>query len=122
MWAGGEVGMSKKSYKSIQNRLYREIKRRIIAENQLLKPIQFTKIERKIETIKIKEIIPDYIEGTKENIEIIKSDMVNQIMKQLIENDYIKFSYFGKYHRIANDEEVMDVTGIEAMLHVVERL
>ena len=114
--------MSKKSYKSIQNRLYREIKRRIIAENQLLKPIQFTKIERKIETIKIKEIIPDYIEGTKENIEIIKSDMVNQIMKQLIENDYIKFSYFGKYHRIANDEEVMDVTGIEAMLHVVERL
>ena len=54
--------MSKKSYKRNQNRLYREIKRRIIAENRLLKPVRFIKYEQKIETIKIRSILPDYIE------------------------------------------------------------
>ena len=112
--------MSKKSYKRNQNRLYREIKRRIIAENKLLKPVQFIKCDRKIETIKISNILPDYIEQTKEYIEFVKSDMAKQIAKKLVEDGYLKFNYSGDYHRIADDEEVMNISEIEARICVVK--
>jgi len=117
---GSEVKMSKKSYKRHQNRLYREIKRRIVAEERLLKPVRFIKCERKIETIKIRNIIPDYIEQTKEYIEFVESEMTKQIMKKLVEDCYIKFNYSGDYHRIADDEEVMNISEIEATLNVVK--
>lgn len=112
--------MSKKSYKRHQNRLYREIKRRIIAEDRLLKPVRFGKCDQKVETIKTRNILPNYIEQTKEYIEFIKSDMTKQIVKKLVEDDYVKFNYSGKYYRIADDEEVMDIKEIEAMLNVVK--
>jgi len=112
--------MSKKSYKRHQNRLYREIKRRIIAEDRLLKPVRFTKCERKIETIKIRNTLPDYIEQTKEYIEFARSDMTKQIAKKLVEDGYVKFNYSGDYHRIADDEEVMNISEIEAILNVVK--
>lgn len=112
--------MSKKSYKRHQNRLYREIKRRIIAEDRLLKPVRFVKCEQKIEMIKIRSIVPEYTEQTKEYIEFIKSDMTKQIMKKLVEDDYIKFNYSGKYHRVADDEEIMNISEIEAILNVVK--
>ena len=111
--------MSKKSYKRNQNRLYREIKRRIIAEDRLLKPVRFGKCERKIETIKIRSIVPEYIEQTKEYIEFVKLDMTKGIVEKLIEDGYIKFNYFGDYHRIAEDEEVKNISEIEAKLYVV---
>ena len=60
--------MSKKSYKRIQNRLYREIKRRIIVENRLLKPVQFAKYEQKVETLKIRYVLPDHMKDIKESI------------------------------------------------------
>ena len=113
--------MSKKSYKRNQNRLYREIKRRVIAENQIIKPISFVKCEQKIETLKIRHIIPDYIEDSKENIELIKSDMAIQIAKKLVEDDYVWFNYFGKYSRIADDEEIMNIKEIEAVINVLHR-
>lgn len=116
----GEVGMSKKSYRRNQNRLYREIKRRIIAEDRLLKPVRFVKCEKKIETIKIRSIVPEYIEQTKEYIEFVKSDMTKQIVKKLVEDSYVKFNYFGDYHRIAEDEEVMNISEIEARICVVK--
>ena len=112
--------MSKKSYKRNQNRLYREIKRRIDAENRLLKPVQFIKYEQNVETIKIRSILPDYIEQTKEYIEFVKSDMTKQIVKKLVEDGYVKFNYSGKYHRIADDEEVMNISEIEARVCVVK--
>ena len=59
--------MSKKSYKRNQNRLYREIKRRIIAEQQLLRPVTFAKCERKIETLKVRNMVPEYMEQTKKD-------------------------------------------------------
>ena len=111
--------MSKKSYKRNQNRLYREIKRRIIAEDRLLKPVRFGKCERKIETIKIRSIVPEYIEQTKEYIECVKLDMTKGIVEKLIEDGCIKFNYFGDYHRIAEDEEVKNISEIEAKLYVV---
>ena len=112
--------MNKKSYKRNQNRLYREIKRRIIAEDRLLKPVRFAKCERKIDTIKIRSIVPEYIEHTKEYIEFVKSDMTKGIMKKLVEDGYIKFNCSGEYIRIAEDEEVMNISEIEATLNVVK--
>lgn len=112
--------MSKKSYRRNQNRLYREIKRRIIAEDRLLKPVRFVRCEQKIETIKIRSGIPEYIEQTKEYIEFVKSDMTKQIVKKLVEDGYVKFNYFGDYHRIAEDKEVMNISEIEAMICVVK--
>ena len=111
--------MSKKSYKRNQNRLYREIKRRIIAEQQLLKPVTFAKCERKIETLKVINIVPEYMEQTKEVIEYIKNDMARQMIRRLIDNGYVQYKYFGKYQCIADDEEVMNVKEIEATLNVV---
>lgn len=112
--------MSKKSYKRHQNRLYREIKRRIIAEDRLLKPVRFVKCERQVETIKIKSAVSEYIEQTKEYIEFIKSDMIEQIVKKLIEDGYVQFNYSGNYHRIAEDEEARNISEIEATLNVVK--
>lgn len=114
--------MSKKSYKRNQNRLYREIKRRIIAENKLLKPVQFVKHEQKAETIKIRRTLPDFIEQTKEYIEFVKSDMAKQIVKKLVDDGYVKFNYSGNYNRIADDEEVMNISEIEARVCVVKPL
>ena len=114
------MGMSKKSYKRNQNRLYREIKRRIIAENKFLKPVQLIKCDQKVDTIKIRSILPDYIEQTKEYIEFVKSDMTKQIMKMLVEDGYVKFNYSGNYYRIADDEEVMNISEIEARIYVIK--
>ena len=61
--------MSKKSYKRNQNRLYREIKRRMIAEQKFLWPVSIVKCERKIETLKVRNMVPEYMEQTKEYIE-----------------------------------------------------
>ena len=112
--------MSKKSYKRNQNRLYREIKRRMIAEQKLLKPISFVKCERKIETLKVKNVVPEYVEQTKEYIEFIKHDMARQMTQKLINDGYMQFKCFGKYQRIADDEEVMDIKEIEAILNVIK--
>jgi hypothetical protein len=115
--------MSKKSYKRNQNRLYREIRRRIIAENELLKPVQFIKYDQKVATIKIRSMLPelpDYIEQTKDYIEFLESDMTKKIVEKLVEDGYIKFNYSGDYHRIADDEEVMNISEIEARICVVK--
>lgn len=111
--------MSKKSYKRNQNRLYREIKRRIIAENGLLKPNRFEIYEGKIDTIKIRNIVPEYIEQTKQYIEFIKLNMTKGIVKKLVEDGYINFTYYGDY-RIAEDEEVKNISEIEATLNVTK--
>ena len=111
--------MSKKSYKRNQNRLYREIKRRIIAEKRLLRPVRFATCERKVETLKLRNRVPDYMEQTRDEIKFIKSDMASKITQRLIDDGYIKFKEFGEYVRIAEDEEVMHISEIEARLDVV---
>ena len=104
--------MSKKSYKRHQNRLYREIYRRILAENMLLKPMKVSMCERKVETLKIKRIIPNYMA---EHIEIVKSDMARQISNKLIAEGYVEFRNREPY----KDTLIMDITEIEARLDVV---
>ena len=102
----GEVGMSKKSYKRNQNRLYREIKRRIIAE-QALKfpvPIKVKEIHRDIETLAIKNIVPNRFAH---EIELVKMDMANKIAKKLVAEGFVEFfSSENKYAPIADAIEI----------------
>ena len=107
---GSEIGMSKKSYKRNQNRLYREIKRRIIAEQVLKFPVPIVKVDRDIETLAIKNIVPNRFIS---EIEFVKMDMANKIARKLIAEGFIEFSTdTNKYAPIA------DVTEIKAKICV----
>ncbi len=82
--------MSKKSYKQLQNRLYREIKRRIVAEQAARVPLNLTVYNRKIDILKVKqiitcgEILPD---------KVVKKELVRMIADKLYEGGYIEFYY-----------------------------
>ena len=116
--------MKKRTYKRMQNRLYREIKRRIFAEKRadclIINQQKMVYVDRDVETLKVRKIVPGYIEQTKEYLEDIRSDMAKQITQRLIADGYLKFNYGGKYIQIAEDEEVMDIKEIEATLNVVK--
>ena len=104
--------MSKKSYKRNQNRLYREIKRRIIAEQAAKFPVPVIKIHRDIETIAIRNIVPNYLVR---EIEFVKTDMANKIARKHVAEGFVEFfSSENKY------EPITDVTEIEARICVVK--
>lgn len=104
--------MSKKSYKQLQNRLYREIKRRIMAEQAAKFPVPVIEIHRGIETLAIRNIVPNYLAR---EIEFVKTDMANQIARKLVAEGFVEFfSSENKYAPIA------DSTEIEARIHVVK--
>ena len=105
--------MSKKSYKRNQNRLYREIKRRILAENMLYKPFPtLTVTTRPIETLKIKSLVPNYI---MQHEEIVKQDMANKITHKLIADGFIVFHS----REYCKDFGIQDTTEVEAILNVI---
>ena len=108
--------MSKKSYKRNQNRLYREIKRRIIAEQQLLKPVQFVKCERKFETLKIRSVVPHY---AAQDLDFIKHDMATKIARKLIEDGYVAFFEHDYDFHLSEDEVVLNEKEVEARLDVL---
>lgn len=104
--------MSKKSYKRNQNRLYREIKRRIIAEQALKFPDTFTTIHRDIETIAVRNIVPRYLVH---KIEFVKTVMANRLAIKLVAEGFVEFfSSENKYAPIEN------CTEIEARIYVVK--
>ena len=104
--------MSKKSYKRNQNRLYREIKRRIIAEQAAKFPVPVIEISRGIETLAIRNIVPNYLFR---EIEFIKTDMANKIARKLVAEGFVEFfSSENKY------DPIKDVTEIEARVRVVK--
>lgn len=108
---GGEVRMSKKSYKRNQNRLYREIKRRIMAEQAAIFPVPVIEIHRDIETIAIRNIVPNYFVR---EIEFVKTDMAKKLASKLVAEGFVEFfSSENKY------EPIVDVTEIEARICVV---
>ena len=78
----------------------------------LLKPMKVSMCERKIETLKIKSIIPNYMA---EHIEIVKTDMARQISNKLIADGYVEFYSREPY----KDTPIKDITQIEARLDVV---
>lgn len=106
------MGMSKKSYKRNQNRLYREIKRRIIAEQVAKFPVPVIEIHRDIETLAIRNIVPNYFVR---EIEFVKTEMANRLASKLVAEGFVEFfSSENKYEPIA------DVTEIEARICVMK--
>lgn len=104
--------MSKKSYKRHQNRLYREIKRRIIAEQAVMFPVPVIKIHRDIETLAIKNIVRNpYVN----EIEFIKAEMSNKLARKLVDEGFVEF-----FSRKYNYEPITDTTEIEARICVVK--
>ena len=102
--------MSKKSYKRNQNRLYREIKRRIIAEQASKFPVPVIEIHRDIETLAVRNLVPNYFIR---NIEFVKMDMANRLASKLVAEGFVEFfSSENKYGPIA------DITEIEARICV----
>lgn len=85
--------MKKKTYKQMQNRLYREIKRRIEAEKRIMIPCRMC---------------------TRDNDHIVKSIMANIVATKLLADEYIAF-----YSHENHYEPITDVMEIEARLDVV---
>ena len=103
--------MSKKSYKRNQNRLYREIKRRIIAEQALKFPVPIIERYRNIETLRIRHIVSNYLVR---EIEFVKTDMANRIARKLVAEGFVEFFISeNKY------EPISDAIEIEARVRVV---
>lgn len=99
--------MSKKSYKRNQNRLYREIKRRIIAEQALLFPVPVVKIHRDFETLAIRNCVPNHLVRDVRGIEFVKTDMANKIAKKLVAEGFVEFfSRENEYTPIADTIEI----------------
>ena len=99
------MGVSKKSYKRNQNRLYREIKRRIIAEQVAKFPVPVIEIHRDIETLAIRNIVPNYL--VRDGIEFVKTDMANKIARKLVAEGFVEFfSSENEYAQIADAIEV----------------
>ena len=104
--------MSKKSYKRNQNRLYREIKRRIIAEQAAIVPVPVIKIHRDIETLAIKNIVHSRFLN---EIEFVKAEMANKLARKLVAEGFVEFySCKNKY------AQMPDVVEIEARVCVVK--
>lgn len=96
--------MSKKSYKRNQNRLYREIKRRIAAEQALRFPVPLIEVRRDIETLEIKNIVPNHLIR---EIDFVKMDMANKIARKLVAEGFVEFfSNTNKYTSIADSIEI----------------
>ena len=85
--------MSKKSYKQMQNRLYREIKRRIAAEQNCRIEKYAFKVQEKVETLKVACMHPITEPDIEPNIldEYIKKDLVRKLCNALYEGNYIAF-------------------------------
>ena len=87
--------MGKKSYKQLQNRLYREIKRRIIAEQSARVQLKLTVYDRKIDVIKARQLIDC---GEMLPDEFVKKELVRIIANKLYEEGYIEFYNTGPWH------------------------
>lgn len=79
--------MSKKSYKRLQNRLYREIKRRMLLEKLPISN-KFVTTTRPIETFRVKGIYPEEIINT-DYEGYARRDMVKRITDKLCDEGYI---------------------------------
>ena len=104
--------MSKKSYKRNQNRLYREIKRRIIAEQVMNFPVPVVEIHRNIETLAIRNIVQNCFVR---DIEFVKMDMAIKLARKLVDEGFVEFS-----NRKNKYAQMPDAVEIEARICVVK--
>jgi tRNA isopentenyl-2-thiomethyl-A-37 hydroxylase MiaE len=105
--------MSKKSFKKLQNRLYREIKRRIQAEAAARFPVPVVRVESKVDTLKIRRLVqaqePLFNKGY---TDYIRSEMARQMADSLLKEGYIEF-------RSGERDGLFDCIEVEARLKVV---
>lgn len=111
--------MKKKTYKQMQNRLYREIKRRIQAENALVIPKDISFYKLPVDTIKtIKMInnigIPAQYLDKSFYEDCIRHEMAQDICNELLDKGYIVF-----YTEGSPISSVSNYSVIEARLKVV---
>lgn len=100
--------MSKKSYKKLQNRLYREIKRRLLAEQTR---VQYTVYHTKIDTLKATHV---FLRGADVNSDEIKRLAAWKLCESLIHSQYISFEAYN----IPILNVYPDAIEIEAAIHV----
>lgn len=107
--------MSKKSYKRNQNRLYREIKRRMIAEQAMMFPVPVHIEHRNFDTLAVRHLINKRMipPNTTEYTEYIKRDMAHQLADKLKDEGYITY-----FTREEPDEPIFDNVEIEARIMV----
>lgn len=105
--------MSKKSFKKLQNRLYRETKRRIQAEAAARFPVPIVRVESKVDTLKIKRLVhtqdPLFNKGY---TDCVRREMAGQMADSLLKEGYIEF-------RSGEGHELFDCIEVEARLKVV---
>lgn len=106
--------MKKKTYKQMQNRLYREIKRRMIAEKRIMIPLEVRTDGRQIDTLEIRNIIP-YRMCVGDYEHIIKSAIANKLATKLIADQYVMF-----YTHKSQYEPTIDSLEIRARIDVAK--
>lgn len=109
--------MKKKTYKQMQNRLYREIKRRIEAENRIKIPLEVNVCERKIDTIELRKCIDRrelamYLGD--EGGEMIKRSMAHEVCNTLYDEGYFVF-----YNSTSPSDVVFDYKELECRIDIV---
>ena len=85
--------MKKRTYKQMQNRLYREIKRRMIAEQAMKFPVPVHIEHRNIDTLAIRKLVDKHMipENDAEYAKYIKREMAYQIADKLMDEGYINY-------------------------------
>ena len=78
----------------------------------LIKPINFAVCRRSVETIKIKNLVPNYMI---QHEETIKQDMANKIVHKLIADGFITLNCHGSLQ----NGPIEGVSEIEAWLYVI---
>ena len=86
--------MKKKTYKQMQNQLYREIKRRIIAEHFVMTPQKVKVCEQKIDVIATK-VKTDRDLCTLLDAEMVKKDIARKVFNELYDKGDFLF-YVGE--------------------------
>lgn len=91
--------MNKKTYKKIQSRLYREIKRRIEAEQKTAAmaatrlPKIVAQVDRRVETIAVECRFPSVL-MLRDNRSVVyaEREMASEIARKLYDDGYIRFA------------------------------
>ena len=108
--------MKKRTYKQMQNRLYREIKRRMIAEQamKITGPIHIE--HRNFDTLAIRRLVDNRTipVNTAEYFEYIMCEMAHQLADKLKDEGYITY-----FTREEPNEPIYDNSEIEARIMVV---
>ena len=104
--------MKKKTYKQMQNRLYREIKRRIIAENRNTLTANY--IAKSIDTLAVRQIIERRTYLCVDE-SVIKRNIAHMITDKLYDENYFEF-HTKDYHFMP----VTDTMEIECRIRVVK--